>query len=344
MSRHHVFNQYYFDLLKRVKAWGKQNRPHSKAARDALRAIKEHYATYDLAAEEHLELFAERLAGLRAAYVESDSLEAWREADDALAFRGIPASTLVAAVPPRTLHHFLTTLFSLTFPLADDEVDAMLRVARDEAGAEAAPECIRPLWERLLASAAPEPDMPPELRDIESTSLGKLAREIMDEVDLSTLSSNISADGGDILKVLSQPDSGVAGLLTTVSQKMASKIASGELRQETLLSDAMKLASQLGGAAGGAGAGGLMDMGGMLSALQGLVGPGAGGPDGLSGLSSMFGAMGLGAGAGAGRGSGAARRSAVQKRMRRKLEQRRGGTGGRENAPAADEENNVDQL
>lgn len=320
MRRTHVFNQYYIDLLRRVKAWAKDTKSVSKVARDALRAIKEHYATYDLGSDDYLARFVDIMPDLRARFIASDDLSDWYECDDVMFYKGIPASTLISAVGAKTLKHFLTTLFSLTYALEDDDVEAMLKVAKDESGASAADltlEEVRSMWERLKTQtdkAAEGSDVPDMFKDIEGTSLGQLAKEIMDEVDLSKLSSSLS-EGGDILQALSSPDNGVANLLTTVSQKMVSKLATGELKQETLLSDAMKLAGKLGGVGAG-GANGLMNMGSMLSSLQGLMG---GGGD-LGDMASLFAGPGL---PGMGRGSVLGRKAAVQKRMKRKLDKKR---------------------
>jgi hypothetical protein len=116
-----------------------------------------------------------------------------------------------------------------------------------------------------------------QFADIESTSIGKLAKEIMDEVDMSTVQNSLSGDG-DIFKALSDPNSGIASLLGTVSQKMIGKLASGEIKHENLLQDAMKFATKLpgmlqgsGGAVGAAG-GAASDLSKMASMMQSVMG------------------------------------------------------------------------
>jgi hypothetical protein len=102
---------------------------------------------------------------------------------------------------------------------------------------------------------------------MEDTMLGKLAKEILEDVDVDKLQKSIG-DNGDILKAIGDPDSGFSELISNVSRKMANKISTGELKQENLLQDAIKFASTMpglfgnsnkssggGGAAGGAGAG-----------------------------------------------------------------------------------------
>jgi hypothetical protein len=85
---------------------------------------------------------------------------------------------------------------------------------------------------------------------MEDTMLGKLAKEIMDDVDIDKLQKSIG-DNGDILKAIGDPDSGFSDLISNVSRKMATKISSGELKQEGLLQDAMKFASVMPGLFGG---------------------------------------------------------------------------------------------
>jgi hypothetical protein len=105
---------------------------------------------------------------------------------------------------------------------------------------------------------------------MEDTMLGKLAKEILEDVDVEKLQKSIG-DNGDILKAIGDPDSGFSELISNVSRKMASKISSGELKQENLLQDAIKFASAMpggifgnqgAGAAGGAGATGASKQGG----------------------------------------------------------------------------------
>jgi len=108
-----------------------------------------------------------------------------------------------------------------------------------------------------------------DMSQMEDTMLGKLAKEILEDVDVEKLQKSIG-DNGDILKAIGDPDSGFSELISNVSRKMANKISTGELKQENLLQDAMKFAATMpglfgapnnqsgarnGGAGGGAGGG-----------------------------------------------------------------------------------------
>jgi hypothetical protein len=164
---------------------------------------------------------------------------------------------------------------------------------------------------------------------------------------VSEIHKSFSGDG-NIFSALSNPDGGISKLLGTVSQKMMSKMASGEIKQENLLSDALKFSTQLQGMIpkpSGSGSGndgtnplGNFDIGDIMSKVGGLasmMGGGGGGSknDGgfdMSQLASMMGSM-MGNQKSGGRTKGSRttvdtsslNRSAKAKQLRRKLERRR---------------------
>lgn len=359
----HVFNQYYFDLLRRLKTWSKQNKERSKPARDVLRAIKKHYASYDkLSAEHHAWFTGGAVAALRDTYAGAEDLGEWARTEgksDAPFFRDVPMSTVTLALGDRpfTYHQYLTTLFSLCYPMTDDEVSALLHALKHHDGAPAAagegaapagdpmeavtPAEVRRLWTRLAAKKdGLLQEFPDTFKEMEQTALGKLAKEIMQEVDIGKLQSSIGEDG-DMLKAFSDPNGGMAQLLSTVSQKMMSKMASGEIKQETLLSDALQFASKLGGM-GSVGGMDLSSMGNILKtmgSMQGMMGgdgdeDGDGGGFDMGALASMLG--GAAGGPKGGRTKSApnmagmaqhARRAAMAKEMRRKLDKKRRANG-----------------
>ncbi len=122
---------------------------------------------------------------------------------------------------------------------------------------------------------------------MEDTMLGKLAKEILEDVDVDKLQKSIG-DNGDILKAIGDPNSGFSDLISNVSRKMATKISSGELKQENLLQDAMKFASAMPGMFGNQGGGG-------FSGAPGAPGssgtPGSSGAPDMASMMKMMGAM-----------------------------------------------------
>ena len=107
------------------------------------------------------------------------------------------------------------------------------------------------------------------MEDIEDTSIGKLAKEIMEDVDIEKVKKSINTEG-DILGALSDPDNGIGNLIADVSQKMATKLKSGELKQDALLKDALNMAGKLPGMNGGGSDG--PDIGNIMKMMSGMMG------------------------------------------------------------------------
>jgi len=49
-----VFNQYYIDLLKKIKNVAKKHKDKSSTAKSALKAIKDNYITLDKSSDEYI--------------------------------------------------------------------------------------------------------------------------------------------------------------------------------------------------------------------------------------------------------------------------------------------------
>jgi len=344
-----VFNQYYFDVLKKLRALARERKEESREARGVLKAVKKNYLSWDKDSGEYRDWFNEadsadgewdRYAALEN---ETEALEAWAAGTTAVLYKEMPVAMVrVIFKDVASFHYFTTILCVLRREEASGELlkqvlDALKAIAK-ESDAEIAArvaaiesEVVRHLMKRAIvlhasqrtavaqaaagaAGSAGAAGGLPSFSGMEDTSLGRLAKEIMDEVNVDELQKSVGEDG-DILKALANPDSGLLKLVGTVSQKMVSKMATGELNQENLLSDALQFATKMGGnipglgnlagmgnmlsslmgggdddrrggsrrgAGGAGGAGGGMDMQGMLSSLMGMMG-GAGGMGGAPG-------------------------------------------------------------
>jgi hypothetical protein len=121
---------------------------------------------------------------------------------------------------------------------------------------------------------------------------------ITDEINKQNLSFFRHKIFANIFKAIAKPDSGFSELFTNVSQKMSSKISSGELSQEAIMKDAMKFASILPGLFGGnsednsSGGGGfdmstMMNMMSMMKNMNGGGGNGGGGAKTRSGVNNQ---------------------------------------------------------
>ena len=156
---------------------------------------------------------------------------------------------------------------------------------------------------------------------MEDTMLGKLAKEILDDVDVDKLQQSIG-EKGDLLKAIGDPDSGFGDLISNVSRKMATKISNGELKQENLLQDAMKFASTMPGLFGGANPGGgdnkqQNDMANMMNMMNNK--------EGMDAFKNMMGGADKGkkAGSKAAFNKNAYRKSMAANKLKAKLAKRR---------------------
>jgi hypothetical protein len=293
-----LFNQYYFDLLKRCKDVAKQDKETSRDARNVLRAIKKHYRSYDSMSREHFDAWCEGNRELAAGYLaaDADAFDGFLASQAALAapwYKDITFN-MVAKMQPNAFNlHQYWTLFGIlaTGELGEsaskvvDALRAIADAAKYEAAVAELPDGVRAPLMRLRAvfdaSKAP-PGI--DLSGIEDTSLGRLAKEILEDPAVQEIQESMKDATGMADMFSGDGAGGIVKLMSTVSQKMMSKLATGEIKQENLLDDAMKFASKLQGMVPGNLMGDLMGMAG------GMGGGGAGGFD-MSSLMGMLGGM-----------------------------------------------------
>jgi len=121
-----------------------------------------------------------------------------------------------------------------------------------------------------------------------NSSIGNLAKEISQDLDLSDLQNLESPD--DLMKAFMNGGSGGLGsIIQKVSSKLQTKLASGDLNEEALMKDATQMMGMLnpalqsmglggmGGGGGGKGGKGMEGMGNLFSMMGGLMGGGGGG-------------------------------------------------------------------
>lgn len=285
MSNQFIFNQYYIDLIKRIKTSAKNMRESDDSddhafGKSTLKAIKDNYITLDKSSDEYIIYVKSIPEDFWTSYINIDDIDAvndWFLADDVkdiCIYKNISVSSIRKLVKDDYLcHHFFSVFYLFMNELSDDDVKMYLSVLQDtknEVGvADITNDAHKKLVERLNelktkkakdASGASGGGSGGvggiDMSQMEGTMLGKLAKEIMEDVDVEKLQKSIG-ENGDILKAIGDPESGFSELISNVSRKMANKISTGELKQENLLQDAIKFASAMpGGLFGGAGAGG----------------------------------------------------------------------------------------
>lgn len=172
---------------------------------------------------------------------------------------------------------------------------------------------------------------------MENSTLAKLAKEISDDINpAELLGINGDAKNLDPMKLLQglmsddKNNNNVGKLMSTVCEKVKTKMDSGEVNQEEIFKEAVTLMQSLGGGgipgmpggtAGAPGAGG-PDLAALMRMVGGGGATGAGGPD-LAGLMSMaqnLSAMGDLFGAQPGSSRGRSRK--MKRRMKRKLKKK----------------------
>jgi hypothetical protein len=271
MSNQFIFNQYYIDLIKRIKTSAKKMKEGDDDDSVAfgkiiLKAIRENYTTLDKSSDEYTIYMKSISEDFWTSYVGIDDISAtddWFLADDVkdvCIYKNITVSAIRKLVNDDSVcHHFFSVFYLFMSELSDDDVKLYLSVlqdTKDEIGLDGITnESHKKLIARLNELKTKKKDTAGfNMSGMEDTMLGKLAKEILEDVDVEKLQKSIG-DNGDILKAIGDPDSGFSELISNVSRKMASKISSGELKQENLLQDAIKFASVMpGGIFGNAGA------------------------------------------------------------------------------------------
>lgn len=288
ISQDHLFNEYYFDLLKKLKIKSRDAKHESHDARVILRAIKKNYASYDKFSAEFRAYVNQIDTWESYASVENNTedLNTWvSDNGDVELYKDIPLSCISAEFNDvLVLHHFLTLLTMLRKDLNEDDLRKVvdhLKESNEDNVDSIENADVAKLMQRvkMLQTKRTEAAVKAQINNIpniENTSLGKLAKEIMEEMNVEELQSSLGS--GDIMQALANPDGGLVKLLGTVSQKMISKMSSGEIKQENLLQDAMKLAGQIGGKDMGA-LGNMAsmfgDMGDLAKMMGGMMGGGS---------------------------------------------------------------------
>jgi hypothetical protein len=265
MSRQFIFNQYYIDLIKRMKTSAKNIRENETGDEQAfgktvLKAIKDNYITLDKSSDEYILYVRSAIPeDFWESYGNIDNISEagdWFLADevkDVCIYKNISVTAIRKLVNDDYLcHHFISVFYLFINELSDEDVKLYLSVLQDTKNEVSVDiitnESHKKVISRLneLKTTKTKEKTGIDMSQMEDTMLGKLAKEILEDVDVEKLQKSIG-DNGDILKAIGDPDSGFSELISNVSRKMANKISTGELKQENLLQDALKFASAMPG-------------------------------------------------------------------------------------------------
>ena len=263
-----IFNQYYFAFLKKVKDIARDLK-HQQLTKDPeanysklLKAIKTYYANYDTSSEEYLQRFTE--LELYKNWTDNcittvEDFESWIHDVNTRNINiyediSIDLIDSITGDTKRSVLYYNVLIFyifsqNLTNEQSTFIVENIKNIAEEDKFKEGLEkvesENIRKILEilRIIHNDTVKSSVETSLKQLEDTSLGKLAKEIMSDINLDEMQSMFKDD--DVLKSLGNPDGGLQKLLGSVSQKMLSKLASGEIKQDTLLQDAIAFSSQI---------------------------------------------------------------------------------------------------
>ncbi len=292
-----IFNQYYYDLLIKIRTIAKKHKEHSKTAVKVLDTLKDNYKEFDKTADTYISFLNENCnEEFWKSYLELEKEQGddWLKKEDVKSvqlFMNITISDISKLLRDNFLcHHYITVFYIFKNDLTDEEAANILKILQTfDEDFELENENYKKIISRLNSIKTENVKSNSSfdnMEDLKDTTIGKIAKEIINDVDITKLKETITNNDGNIFKALASSDSGLSELFTNVGAKVTDKISSGELNQEAIMKDAMKFASLLPGMFGGrndndddCGTGGfnMGDMMKMMSAMSAMNGGGGGG-------------------------------------------------------------------
>lgn len=284
MTKLYILNEYYVDLIKKLKTVTKKHKDKSTTAKKVFNIIKNNYLTIDKNSDQYLIFLKENLTeDLYKSYknlslsvdkpnekseekteettsndINKDKITNWLKDNNELnLFEGITLGDITKILRNEYLcHHYLSVFFIFSKEeLTDEQAEKLLELLNKDNYTE---EDVNELEDKedyyktilqnllLIKNIKIKSSIDMNMGGMENTTLGKLAKEILEDVDINKLQKSVDKNG-DVLKSLGDPDSGFGDIISNVSQKMATKLSNGELNQQNLMQDAMKFASMMPG-------------------------------------------------------------------------------------------------
>ena len=300
-----IFNQYYIDLLKRLKETSKAKKDDCKISKQVLKSIKENYITFDKNSDEYISYINSVISDESWKKYLENSVKWIEDNQDICLYKDISIESIGTVFDDKYLcTHFISVFYIFKQNISEETSTKIVKILQssnitDESDliSELEDEDIKKILENLqkMRNEKIKDASGIDMKFIEDTTIGKLAKEILEDVDVSKLQKSMG-ENGDVLKAIGDPDSGFANIISSVSQKMASKISNGELKQENLVQDAMKFASimpgMFGGGNGESGGSGRTkskepDMSAMMSMMASMMGKMGDGKNEMGNLGNM---------------------------------------------------------
>jgi len=288
-----IFNQYYYDLLTKLRTIAKKHKDNSTTANRVLEGMKENYKEFDKTSDEYIKFLNENCNNeFWKIYLDTDKddCDEWLKKDDVKdikLFKEISIGDIVKLLRDNFLcHHYISVFYIFKNEMSDDSAGTILKILQTfDDKFELDNDEFKKIIDRLNIMKSDKIkndggfDNIDELKD---TTIGKIAKEIIEDVDISKLKETLTNNDGDIFKALASQESGLGELFSSVGSKVSNKISSGELNQDAIMKDAMKFASMLpsmfGNANnGGGGNGGGFNMADMMKMMSSMNMGGGGG-------------------------------------------------------------------
>jgi len=248
-----IFNQYYIDFLKRLKKEAKQKENDDKC-QEIVRTIKDNYTIFDKSSEEYITFLKEQIQEESWDYFIANFDDWIVKNRNTQIYKNITLENIIYVFDDEYLcNHFISVFYIFSRELTEEVCENIVKILQSVDAGEMISSIendkIRSVLENLqtLRNQKIKEKSGVDMKFIENTSIGKMAKEILNDINVEKLQKSISDNDGSVLKAIGDPNSGFSDVITTVSQKMAKKISDGDLNQENLFQDAMKFASSMPG-------------------------------------------------------------------------------------------------
>src|SRR6056300_703280 len=221
----YVFNQYYIDFLKKIKTYAKEYKETKKDARDILRSIRNNFTSMDKMSETYFE-YINNSNILQKFREQENKLELNEEIKDEMLYKNIKISQILSVIKnPYILAHFLCLLDIFTTNDIDtekivsiikmlnnkDEYNKLLEDVEDET-LKSKLELLQEMFLRETAAT-----MDDSFKELENSSLGKLAKELMGDINVEKLQESLNDPNMNILSAIQDPSSEFGKVLGNVS-------------------------------------------------------------------------------------------------------------------------------
>lgn len=286
-----IFNQYYYELLTKLRTIAKKHKENSSTASKVLEIMKDNYKEFDKTSSEYVTFLKENCDDdFWKSYLEleKENCDEWLKKDEVkkvCLFKDITIAEISKLLRDNFLcHHFLSVFYIYKNEMSTETAEAILKILQTFSEEfELENEDYKKVILRLNSmktEKVKENTTFDGLNDLKDTTIGKIAKEIIDDVNIDKFKQTMSEEG-DILKALANPDNGLGELFSKVGNKVSNKISSGELNQDAIMKDAMKFGSMIlpnmfGNSEGGGSDFNMADMMRMMSAMNAGGGGGGG--------------------------------------------------------------------